>query len=63
MVWTQWFTANMSNAVLPHSLAVFAVSSMLVYCYDLRPVYDIKKFYVLEGWNVAKSGHQYHPYS
>ena len=61
-VWTRWYTytSNMSNAILPHTLAVFAVGSTLVYCHDLGPMYDTKKFYVQEEWNVAKSGHQYH---
>ena len=36
----------MSNAILPHTLAVFAVDSALVYCYDLRPIYDSKKYHV-----------------
>ena len=27
----------MSNAILPHPMAVFAVGSTLVYCCDLRP--------------------------
>ena len=39
LVWTQWDTSNMSNAILPHILAVFAVGSTLVYCYDLGPIY------------------------
>ena len=50
----------MSNAILPHTLAVFAVGGTLVYCYDLRPIDDTKKYYVQEGWNVTKSGYQYH---
>ena len=50
----------MINAILPHTLAVFAVGSTLVYCYDLRPIYDTKKSYVQEEWDVTKSGHQYH---
>ena len=52
----------MNNAILPHALAVFAVGSTLVYCYDLRPVYDIKTYYVQEEGNVTKSGHQYQTY-
>ena len=38
----------MNNAILPHTLAVFAVGSTLVYCYDLRCVYDTKTYYVQE---------------
>ena len=60
VVWTRWYTSNMNNAILLHTLAVFAVGSTLVYCYDLRPIYDTKKYYVQEEWNVTKSGHQYH---
>ena len=46
----------MSNAKLPHTSAVFAVASTLVYCYDLRSiyiylVYYTKKYYVQEEWN------------
>ena len=38
----------MSNAILPHTLAVFAVGGTPVYCYDLRPVlYDTKQYQVL----------------
>ena len=44
----------MSNAILPHILAVFAVGSTLVCCYDLGLMYDTKTYYV------TKSGHQYH---
>ena len=50
----------MSNSILPNMLPVFAVGSTLVYCYELRPIYDTKKYYVQEGWNVTMSGHQYH---
>ena len=50
----------MNNAILPHTLAVFAVCSTLGYCYDLRPMYDTKEYYVQEVLNVTKSGHQYH---
>ena len=49
----------MSNAVLPYTLTVFAVGSMLAYCYDLRPTYDTKMFYVQEERNVMQSGYQY----
>ena len=28
------------NSLLPHALAVFAVGSALVYCHDLRAIYD-----------------------
>ena len=45
----------MSNAILPHTLALFAVDNTLVYCYTSRPIYDNKKYYVQEGWNVTKS--------
>ena len=50
----------MSDVILPHTLAIFAVGSTLVYCYDLRPIYDTKKYYVQEEWNATKSGHQDH---
>ena len=30
VVWTRWYTTNMSNAILPHTLAVFTVDSALV---------------------------------
>ena len=50
----------MNNAILPHTLAVFVIGSTLVYCYDLRPIYDTKKYYVQEEWNVTKSDHQHH---
>ena len=50
----------MSNAILSHTLAEIAVGRTLVYCYDLRSMYDTKKYDVQEEWNVAKSGHQYH---
>ena len=49
----------MINAILSHTLAVFVVGSTLVYCYDLRPMYDTKKYYVQEECNVTKSDHQY----
>ena len=52
--------ACMNNAILPRTLAVFAVCSTLVYCYDLGPMFDTKKYYVKEEWNVTKYGHQYH---
>ena len=55
-----WYNSDVSNAILPHTLAVFAVGSTLVSCYDLRPMYDTKKYYVQEEWNVTKSGHPYH---
>ena len=36
-----------------HTLAVLAVDSTLVYCcYDLRPKYDTKKYFVREEWNL-----------
>ena len=50
----------MSKALVPHTLAVFAVRSTLVYCYDVGPIYDIKKPHVQEEWNVTMSGHQDH---
>ena len=50
----------MNNAILPHTFTVFAVGSALVYYYELRPLNDTKKYYVQEGRNVKKSGHQYH---
>ena len=31
VVWTRWYTSNMNNAILLHTLAVFAVGSTLVY--------------------------------
>ena len=50
IVWTRWYTSNMSNAMLPHTLAVFAVGSTLVPIllrltrYDqVRPIYDTKE--------------------
>ena len=48
LVLTLWYTSNMSNAILPHTFAVFAVGSTLVYCYDLRPMYNTKKYYIQE---------------
>ena len=36
----------MSNEMLPHILAVFAVGITLVYCSDSRPINDTKKYYV-----------------
>ena len=39
----------MSNAVLRHILAVFAVM-----------YFDTKKYCVQEGWNVTEADHQYH---
>ena len=42
LVWTQWYTSNMGNEVLPHTLAVFAVGSTLVYVYDLLPIYNTR---------------------
>ena len=59
LVWTRWYTSNMSNAILPDTLAVFMVGSTPVYCYDVRSIHDTR-YYVQEEWNVAKSGHQYH---
>ena len=50
----------MSNAILSDTMAVFAVGGTLVYCYDLRPVYFTKKYYLQEEWNVTKTGHQCH---
>ena len=50
----------MSNAILPHTLVVFAVGSTIVYRYDLRPIYDTEKCYVQEEWNVTKPVHQNH---
>ena len=50
----------MNNAILPHTLAVFAVGSTLVYCYDSRRVYDTMTYFVQEEGNITKSGHQYH---
>ena len=35
VVWTRWYTINMSNGILPHALAVFAVGSALVRCFLL----------------------------
>ena len=52
IVWTRWYTSNMSNAMLPHTLAVFVVRRTLVYCYVLRLIYDTKKYYVQQEWNV-----------
>ena len=49
VVWTRWYTMNISNAILPQTLAVFAVGSTLLYCYGLQPVYVTKKYYVQEG--------------
>ena len=62
VVWTRWCTSNMINAILSHTLAVFVVGSTLVYCYDLGPKYDTRKYYlyVQEEWHVTKSGHHYH---
>ena len=62
LVWTPWYTPNMSDAILPDTWAVFMVGtcSTLVYCYDVRHIYDTKKYYVQEEWNVTKSAHQYH---
>ena len=60
VVYSRWYTPinNMSNAILPHSLTVFAVGSIpatLVYCcYDLRPIYDTLKYYIQEEWNVTQ---------
>ena len=52
VVWTRRYTIDMSNAILPHTMAVFAIiGSTLVYCSDLPPTHDAKKYYVLEGWN------------
>ena len=50
----------MSNEMLPHILAVFAVGITLVCCYDVRAIFDTKKYYVREGWNATKFGRQYH---
>ena len=50
----------MNNAILQLTLAVFVVGSSLVYCYDLRPMNDTKKYYIQEEWNVTKPGQQYH---
>ena len=64
LVWTRWYTSNMSNAVPPNTLAVFAVGGTLVYCYELRPsICDTKKPYVQEEQDVTKSGHQYYTLS
>ena len=61
VVSTRWYTVDMSNTILPHTLsAVFAVGSTLVYCYDLRPMYDTKEHYVQAECNVTNSGHKYH---
>ena len=60
IVWTRLYPSKISNAILPRTLAVFAVGSTLLYCYDLRPIYDTKKYYVQEQWNETKSGHQGH---
>ena len=44
LVRTRWYTCNMNNAILPPILAVFVFGSTLVYyCYDLRPIQDTKK--------------------
>ena len=61
-LWTRWYTytPNINNAILPHTLAVFALGSKLVYCYDLGRMCDTKKYYVQEERDVTKSGHQYH---
>ena len=52
---TRWYTSDMNNAILPHTLAVFAVGSTLVYLLLLTIyiylVYDTKKYYVQEEWN------------
>ena len=39
----------MSNAILPNTLAVCAVGSALVYCYDLQPIYDTNKNTIRTG--------------
>ena len=48
LLWTRWYTANMNDTMLqlPHTLAVLAVGSTLVYGYDLWPIHDNKKYYV-----------------
>ena len=65
----------MGNAILLHYLAfeqcdtaplfgsIRSWEYTLVYCYDLRPIYDTLKYYVQEEWKVTKSGHQYHTQS
>ena len=35
IVWPRWYTINMSNAILLHTLTIFAVGSTLVYYYNL----------------------------
>ena len=50
----------MITAILPRTLAVFAVGSTLADCHDLRLILDAKKYYVQVEWNVTKSSHQYH---
>ena len=44
VVWTRWYTVNMSNAILHDTLAVFAVGITLVLRYDLRTIYDAMKY-------------------
>ena len=39
----------MNNAIVRRTLTVFAVGSTLVYCNDLRPMYDTKKYCVRTG--------------
>ena len=53
LVWTRWYPINLSKAMLPHKLAVFAVDSTLVNWYDLRPIYDTTMYNVQERWNVT----------
>ena len=51
----------MNYTILSHTSAVFALSSMLIYCcYDLRPIYDIMNYYEQEGRNVTNSSDQQH---
>ena len=52
----------MSNAILPHTSAVFAIGSTLVLRILLRLsthyIYDTTKYYVQEESNETKSGQQ-----
>ena len=43
LVWTRWYTSNMSNAILPYKLAVLAVAidSTLVYYNTVVTAYDL----------------------
>ena len=41
LVYTRWYTSNMSNAILPHTFG--SIRSWWYagnYCYDLRPIHD-----------------------